>query len=70
MHHDHHCLPFLNGPVVTSPKSIELGARAPANLIRALHWTTLVIPGPSDVEAAISVGIGCYYNNHECLAKR
>jgi hypothetical protein len=60
----------LEEPVVTLPKSAELGARAPAILIRALHSTTLVIPGLSDVEAAASVGIGCYCNNHECLAKQ
>lgn len=58
-------------PAVTLPKSAELDARAPAIPIRALHWTISVIPGLSDVEDAVSVGIGYYYcNNHECLAKR
>lgn len=67
----HESLPSdLKGPVVTLPKSGELGARAPAILIRALYWTTLVMPDLSDVEAAVYVGIGCCYNNHECLAKR
>jgi hypothetical protein len=63
-----HCLPIPRGQRSRYPKSAELGARAPAILIRALHWTTLVIPGLSDVDV-VSVGIG-FYNNHECLAKR
>lgn len=49
---------------VTLPKPVELNARALTILIRALHWTILVIPGLPDVEAAVSVDIGCYCNNH------
>jgi hypothetical protein len=71
MYHDHHCLLIPKDQSVTLPKSAaELRARAPANLIRALKWTTSVIPGLSDGEAAVSVGIGCYCNNRESLDKR